>query len=353
MKPKSCHTNNGNDDDDNAGDPPGEGGLYVCAVQPILRPPDVTCLDAALRVQRQMATIQDAQRLTTTTVDLFVLPELCPFGYSDDTFLNHLPNTKERRRMVRLVNDSMSKAAVELQTCICYGTIGILDDVDGADVDDDDDGDANNINNNKFTIRQVVVDRNGQVMASYDKMYLCDYGDCAETRFFQPGQALCSFTVQSSLSSTSMRFGLMICADMRYPLLARALTVGAPSSSSSPTASDNDYNDGGGVDAILQPSAFARDLSFRTWTSFRETRAVENAVYWVAVNYAGDSFGHSSILPPWIDEDHEPQVLGTECAYLVEFLSHATLRAARSTMPFYRTMQREEAEGRRIWNVSS
>jgi hypothetical protein len=49
------------------------------------------------------------------------LPELCPFGYSDDTFFNHLPNTLARRRVIRLVDNSMKRAAVQRQSySICY-----------------------------------------------------------------------------------------------------------------------------------------------------------------------------------------------------------------------------------------
>ena len=39
----------------------------------------------------------------------------------------------------------------------------------------------------RFTIRQVVVDRNGSIICKYDKSHLCDYGDCAETRYFHSG----------------------------------------------------------------------------------------------------------------------------------------------------------------------
>ena len=45
------------------------------------------------------------------------------------------------------------------------------------------------------------------------------------------------------------RIGLIVCADMRSAELSRRL------------AADPEH----GVDAILQPAAFARDISFRTW----------------------------------------------------------------------------------------
>ena len=174
----------------------------------------------------------------------------------------------------------------------------------------------------KLSIRQIVMDRTGTQVAVYDKTHLCDYGVCAETRFFQPGpfSRPVSFEVQTRDGASSFRFGLLICADMRYPNLSRALAA--------------EHR----VDCILQPAAFARDCSFRTWSSFRETRAVENSVYWIGVNYAGPDFGESCIVPPWVDEDHEPLKLGREPAYLIGRVCRGTLDLVRNTMPFYRTL---------------
>jgi len=98
------------------------------------------------------------------------------------------------------------------------------------------------------------------------------------------------------------------------------------------------------VDLLLQPAAFSRDISFRTWKSFRETRAVENGVYFLGVNYAGDNFGDTTIVPPWVDEHYEPQSLGTEDGYLVAKLTRAALQEARESMPFYRALCSEFAD---------
>jgi nitrilase len=96
-----------------------------------------------------------------------------------------------------------------------------------------------------------------------------------------------------------------------------------------------DYN----VDILLQPAAFSRDISFRTWRSFRETRAVENSVYFVAVNYAGENYGESSFVPPWVDENHEPIMAGKEEQCLVETIQSDALEWARENMPFHRVLK--------------
>lgn len=92
------------------------------------------------------------------------------------------------------------------------------------------------------------------------------------------------------------------------------------------------------VDVLLQPAAFNRDITFRTWTSFRETRAVENSVYLVAVNYGGVEYGMSSIVPPWIDEHHEPLVAGSGDECLVGCIHRDVLDWARQNMPFYNNL---------------
>ncbi|KAG7357122.1 hypothetical protein IV203_001810 [Nitzschia inconspicua] len=128
----------------------------------------------------------------------------------------------------------------------------------------------------------------------------------------------------------------MICADIRYPLLCRRLAL-EPSSeqNDSPSALNT-------CQVVLQPACFSRDLSFRTWKSFRETRAVENGVYFVATNYAGDYYGESSVTPPWVDEDHEPKVWGIEPNIFRTVLEKETVQKARESMPYYRYLIRDE-----------
>ena len=118
--------------------------------------------------------------------------------------------------------------------------------------------------------------------------------------------------------------GIIICADMRNPSLCR--TLAKPP-----------HN----CDVILQPAAFSRDISFRTWNSFRETRAVENSVYFVAVNYAGECYGNSAILEPWVDENHEPEILGTEEGVIVKEIRRDVLDKVRADFPYHEQLMKE------------
>jgi len=317
--------------------------LRVCLLQPPLRENGQDPWNALHVVQEMMRTAAKAalhhnnnsndpqeeykEEDTTTGIDLFVVPELCPIGYSEDTFANYLPTSDDDNlRLLSRIDEEMKRIARDLQSAICYGTIGHrrqrstssdkIDDDDDDGVhgshDNDDDDDDDDRNERFLTIRQVVIGKDGEEIGGYDKIRLCDYGLCSETRFFTPGLDLFAFTIKD------WRFGILICADIRSPYLSQSYV--------------KDY----GVHVLLQPAAFIRDCSFRTWKSFRETRAVETGCYFLAVNYAGNDFGESSWNPPWIDDNNEPTILGTEASYITKTLDPKTLQESRTLFPFYR-----------------
>eukprot|EP00339_Tiarina_fusa_P002590 CAMPEP_0117017554 /NCGR_PEP_ID=MMETSP0472-20121206/13688_1 /TAXON_ID=693140 ORGANISM="Tiarina fusus, Strain LIS" /NCGR_SAMPLE_ID=MMETSP0472 /ASSEMBLY_ACC=CAM_ASM_000603 /LENGTH=297 /DNA_ID=CAMNT_0004721947 /DNA_START=99 /DNA_END=992 /DNA_ORIENTATION=+ len=281
--------------------------FHACILQPPLRAPDETPAQATEAVIKLM---KEAAQSSESKTDLFLLPELCPIGYSEDTFAKLLPTAaasseegdnkkhtnNNSRDIYRQIDLRLQETARELDCAICYGTVGWNSDT----------------SDTKRFIRQLVVDDTGSRIASYDKIHVCNYGDCNETRFFTPGSKAVSFSYRG------WKFGILICADMRYPILAQRLV--------------KDH----GVDVLLQPACFARDVSFRTWKSFRETRAVENGVYFLAGNYAGDNFGEASVVPPWVDEDHEPMVLDNRVGYLSAVLDRKVLQQARTELPFYK-----------------
>ena len=79
-----------------------------------------------------------------------------------------------------------------------------------------------------------------------------------------------------------VKVGVTICYDIRFPELYRKLAWDAD------------------CDLILHPSAFIRDATFPCYHQFVTTRAVENGVYLLSVNYAGEDFGDSIAVPPWV-----------------------------------------------------
>jgi predicted amidohydrolase len=285
--------------------------LVVCILQPPLRKPQETPLEATRTIIELGEKAIAAHCCSQKKIDLMLLPELCPVGYSEDTFANYLPSTPKLQKMYQQIDEQLQEAARNWNAAICYGTIGWQEtSIDGG---------ASSSTTLEYYIRQNVLDTSGTLIASYDKIHLCNYGDCAETRFFTPGQRTVSFSISDNDNDDNdWKLGLLICADMRYPNLSQTLV--------------KDH----GVDALLQPACFMRDISFRTWKSFRETRAVENGVYFLAGNYAGSNFGEASMVPPWVDEDHEPEVMGTEVGYLLATLDRQVLEHARTELPFYK-----------------
>jgi len=169
-----------------------------------------------------------------------------------------------------------------------------------------------------FTIAQAVVAPTGAVELVYDKMHLCDIGACSEvgyglTRGERPGVFTCR----------GWRVGVCICYDLRFPELWRHLAW-----------EEN-------CDLILHPSAFGRDATFPMYHTFVSTRAVENGIYVLSVNFAGAEFGESIAAPPWVGPvpgcaDQCARILGCDEGVLALRCETAVLDAVRAAYPYRR-----------------
>lgn len=113
---------------------------------------------------------------------------------------------------------------------------------------------------------QVVVDRDGEVIAKYRKTHLFNAPPIAENLCFTPGHSLVDFQLPP------FRFGLSICYDLRFPEVYRKLA----------TAHD--------VTAFMISSAwpFPRVEHFQT---LARVRAIENQSYVIAANRVGTDEG--------------------------------------------------------------
>ena len=183
-----------------------EESLVVCLVQAKMRSigNDESPIENCMECIRMM----EASWQENSTISLFVLPELSSIGYSEDSFRRYLPTTKANRNMLSDIDTLFADFSERLGVHVSYGTVGWWNTPS-------EDGDACV----STSIRQVVLDKNGNQVAVYDKMYVCDYGDCSETRFFQQGP----HSQPTSFSIGLFRIGIIICADIRYPDLCRRL----------------------------------------------------------------------------------------------------------------------------------
>lgn len=131
-------------------------------------------------------------------------------------------------------------------------------------------------------ISLAVVTPDGALAGSYDKLHLCQYGASMEKEYFEPGDLIFTFRIGDFTISP------IICYDIRIPELSRTLTLKHE------------------VDLILHCGAYYRDESFETWHNFAMSRAMENQIFLLSLNRAGETWGNSILCRPWMDENIPP-----------------------------------------------
>lgn len=154
-------------------------GIVLAQSRPVVGEPDINLAS----VESALAGNGDA--------DLMVWPELFLPGYTT-TRVGGLSETLEGERVNRL-----RSAAARHDTAIVIGLAERRDD----------NGIANSV---------LAIDRDGRIAGCYRKIQL--FGDEAEA--FVPGEAL------EIVELAGVRVGLMICFDIEFPEIARALAVG-------------------------------------------------------------------------------------------------------------------------------
>jgi len=195
-------------------------------------------------------------------VDLIVLPELFTCGYSRDTFKN-LNNLAEN-----VSGESFqffSSIAKEKNCYICYG--------------------FPQKKANKHFISQAVINPEGEMVTVYSKQHMAQFGNSIEKEYFTRGDQTVSFKING------ITIGMIICYDMRFPELTRKLAL--------------EHN----IDFLIHPVAFYKDNSFPSWHHFVITRALENQIYMLSLNRAGEKYGNSIFCQPWMDYNSSPTIL--------------------------------------------
>ena len=137
----------------------------------------------------------------------------------------------------------------------------------------------------KAANRAVLIDAEGQIVSTYDKLHMFDVdlpnGDrYRESSLYEPG-------AEARLVDTPWgKLGLTICYDMRFPQLYRALAKA-------------------GADIIAVPAAFTRPTGEAHWEVLLRARAIENGVFVLAAAQGGHhedgrgTWGHSLAIDPW------------------------------------------------------
>ena len=140
----------------------------------------------------------------------------------------------------------------------------------------------------KVANRAFVIDREGEIRATYDKLHLFDVDlptgeSWRESNVYAPGSGVVL------VNGTPLgKLGLTICYDLRFPgLFARLAEAGA--------------------DVIAVPAAFTVPTGKAHWHVLLRARAIEAGLFVVAAAQVGQhedgrqTFGHSVVIDPWGD----------------------------------------------------
>jgi omega-amidase len=183
-------------------------------------------------------------------VDVIVLPELVDGGYAaltagrgkhreGDIFLKTVRAMSGRRPMT-----------------IVAGSVAL-------------EGKSGNVTNS------AIVFSRGRQIHRYDKIHL--FRPTGDHRFFVPGRAFGAFTFRSR--STPVKAGVIICYDLRFPELVRALARER-------------------IEILFVPARWPR-IRDAAWRTLLRARAIENQIVVVGCNARGAEGGYSYAFDPF------------------------------------------------------
>ena len=155
------------------------------------------------------------------------------------------------------------------------------------------------VDDGKVANRGFVIDREGEVRATYDKLHLFDV-DLPTGESWRESNVYSAGTGVVLVNGTPVgKLGLTICYDLRFPgLFARLAESDA--------------------DVIAVPAAFTVPTGKAHWHVLLRARAIEAGLFVIAAAQVGhhedgrNTFGHSLVVDPWgeilLDMGQEPGV---------------------------------------------
>ena len=139
----------------------------------------------------------------------------------------------------------------------------------------------------KLVNRSFLIGPNGKILYRYDKIHLYDVNLPNGDIFRESDTYLGGNTaVIAKIKNNSIKIGMTICYDLRFPGLYQDLSLN-------------------GAEIIVVPSAFSNVTGPVHWHTLLKARAIETGSFIVAPAQTGEhqcgrtSFGHSLIISPW------------------------------------------------------
>jgi predicted amidohydrolase len=138
----------------------------------------------------------------------------------------------------------------------------------------------------KFANRGFVIDSDGEIRATYDKIHLFDV-DLPTGESWRESNVYSGGSEAVVVEGTPVgRLGLSICYDLRFPQLFQRLTDA-------------------GAEVVSIPAAFTVPTGRAHWEILLRARAIEAGVFVVAAAQCGrhedgrETYGHSLLVGPW------------------------------------------------------
>jgi len=222
--------------------------------------------------------------------DLVVFPEMVDTGYDMDIIRQHASSWDK--------NDNNSPFSL-IKKAGKENKIHIICNI--SEKEDD-----------KIYNSTLVVSPEGKMIGKYRKNHLADYPPLNEGSCFTPGENL------KIVEINKIKFGLLICYDLRFPEISRALVLK-------------------GAQALVLCSAWPFPRLIH-WNTLIRARAIENQVYFIASNRVGKDksvtfCGSSRIIDPYgvivssAAESNE--------AFIYENIDLKTIKKVRESMPVF------------------
>lgn len=168
----------------------------------------------------------------------------------------------------------------------------------------------------KVANRAFLIDPQGEIAASYDKIHLFDVDlpngeSWRESRTYAGGD-------RAVLAETPWgHLGVTICYDVRFPALYRALAEA-------------------GASCLSAPACFTRQTGEAHWHVLQRARAIETGSFMISAAQGGrhedgrETYGHSLIVDPWGRVLAEA---GTEPGVILAEIEPAKVAEARQRIP--------------------
>lgn len=140
-------------------------------------------------------------------------------------------------------------------------------------------------NGDKIANRAFLIDAEGAITASYDKLHLYDV-DLPNGERWRESATYTGGACAVVADTPWAAIGLAICYDIRFPALYRALAEA-------------------GATILTAPACFTQQTGEAHWHVLHRARAIETGSFMISAAQGGhhedgrDTYGHSLIVDPW------------------------------------------------------